>query len=114
MADCLFCRIIRRELPANLIYETPTTLAFRDIKPGAPVHALVVPKEHIESLYKIKPDQGSIVADIHWTIQEVARRERINQSGFRVVVNNGGDAMQAVPHLHYHVLGGRRLTWPPG
>jgi histidine triad (HIT) family protein len=114
MADCLFCRIIQKQIPATVVEETDQTLAFRDINPRAPVHVLVIPKEHIASLMELKPEQAGILAEIHQTIQKVARKEKIDETGFRVVVNNGKDSGQAVSHIHYHVLGGRRLNWPPG
>lgn len=114
MDDCLFCRIVAKKLPAAVVHETDTTLAFRDIKPGAPVHVLVIPKEHIPALMSLGSRHNALLSAIHETIQAVARLEKVDQSGFRVAVNNGTDAGQAVGHLHYHVLGGRPLSWPPG
>jgi len=114
MADCLFCRIIRKEIPATVVHETELTLAFRDIHPRAPVHVLVIPKEHIDSLIQLKPAHAGLIADMHQTIQAVARQEKVEATGFRVVVNTGSDSGQEVKHLHYHVLAGRKLVWPPG
>ena len=114
MGDCLFCGIVDNKIPATIVHETSTTLAFRDIHPKAPVHVLVIPKEHVASLMELRGDYGPLLGQIHETIQWVARSEKVDQNGFRVVVNNGKDSGQAVSHLHYHVLGGRRLTWPPG
>lgn len=114
MPDCLFCRIVAREVPASVVAETPTTLAFRDVHAQAPVHVLVIPKRHIASVAALDEDSLPLVADIHRTIQQVAREEKVAEKGFRVVVNNGADANQTVSHLHYHVLAGRRLSWPPG
>ncbi len=114
MAVCLFCQIVDKKLPADIVHETPTTLAFRDIHPAAPVHVLVVPKEHVVNLLGLESKHAELLGQIHATIQSVARSEKLDQTGFRVAVNCGPDAGQAVAHLHYHVLGGKRLGWPPG
>jgi histidine triad (HIT) family protein len=114
MPDCLFCRIAAREIPASVVCETPTTLAFRDVHPQAPTHVLVIPKEHVSSMAALGEGQASLIVDLTRTIQDVAKRENLNEKGFRVVVNNGKDANQTVAHLHYHVLAGRKLSWPPG
>lgn len=114
MSDCLFCHIAAREKPATLVHETEKTLAFRDINPKAPVHILVIPKEHIDSLMKLDASHASLLSDLHQAIQAVARQENVVETGFRVVANNGKDSGQAVGHLHYHVLAGRKLGWPPG
>jgi histidine triad (HIT) family protein len=114
MSDCLFCRIVQKQIPATIVEETDQTLAFRDINPRAPVHVLVISKEHIPSLMALKPEHGNIVNAIHQAIQRVAVKEKIDASGFRVIVNNGKDSGQEVGHIHYHVLGGRNLKWPPG
>ena len=114
MSDCLFCRIVQKQIPAVVVDETDQTLAFRDINPRSPVHVLVIPKEHISSLMELKPGHTPLLGAIHQTIQNVARMEKIDASGFRIVVNTGKDSGQAVPHIHYHVLGGRGLNWPPG
>jgi len=113
-ADCLFCRIVAQKNPAGVVLETPTTLALRDINPQAPVHVLVIPKEHIGSISALEPRHAELVSQIHETIKAVARSEKVESNGYRVVVNNGRDADQTVRHLHYHVLGGRRMSWPPG
>jgi histidine triad (HIT) family protein len=114
MDDCLFCGIVAGKIPAAIVHQTDKTLAFRDINPRAPVHILVVPKEHIESLMALEPRHAASIADIHQVLQVVARQEKADEKGFRVVVNNGKDSGQAVGHLHYHVLAGRKLGWPPG
>ncbi len=114
MTDCLFCRIVQKQIPATIVEETDQTLAFRDINPRAPVHVLVIPKLHISSLMDLKPNHTAALLAIHQTIQKVAEKEKVDTTGFRVVVNNGKDSGQAVSHIHYHVLGGRRLNWPPG
>jgi len=114
VTDCLFCRIVTKQIPATIVEETDQTVAFRDINPKAPVHILVIPKEHVASLMDLKPEHADILEKLHQAIQRVVRLEKIDATGFRVVVNNGKDSGQAVSHIHYHVLGGRRLNWPPG
>jgi len=114
MSDCLFCRVVAGSIPASLVYESPTVIAFRDIHPKAPTHVLVIPKEHVASLMDLKPEHSKLLGDIHQAIQAVARQEKVEHNGFRVAVNNGSDSGQTVPHLHYHVLAGRKLNWPPG
>lgn len=112
--DCLFCGIVAKKIPSTVVVETEQTLAFRDIHPGAPVHVLVIPKIHITNLMALEPAHQSVLAAIHKTIQQVAQKEGIAEKGFRTVINNGKDSGQAVGHLHYHVLAGRKLNWPPG
>jgi histidine triad (HIT) family protein len=114
MGDCLFCRIVAKEIPATIVHETEKTLGFRDIHPKAPVHVLIIPKPHIESLLALDPGHKDLLLEIHQAIQAVARKEKVGEKGFRVAVNTGPDSGQAVGHLHYHVLGGRNLAWPPG
>lgn len=114
METCLFCRIVRGEVPADKVYEDESALAFRDINPQAPQHVLVIPKQHIASLNDASADDARLLGHLQVVIGEVARRLDIAASGYRVVVNTGPDALQSVFHIHYHVLGGRRLQWPPG
>ncbi len=114
MTDCIFCRIARREIPAEVVEETPSVLAFKDVHPQAPVHVLVIPKKHIPRLMDLSEEDSALLADVHRVVQEAARRMGLTDDGFRLVVNNGPFAGQAVDHLHYHVLGGRKLGWPPG
>jgi histidine triad (HIT) family protein len=114
MKDCVFCRVARREIPADVVEETPSVMAFKDIHPQAPVHVLVISKKHVPSFMDLEEGDAALVADINRVVQEVARRLSLTENGFRVVVNNGPYAGQAVDHLHYHILGGRKLGWPPG
>jgi len=110
--DCLFCRIVRKEIPAKLVAEDEHSLAFRDINPQAPVHVLVIPKEHVPSL-----DQASdpaMLGRLSLMAAEIARREGINGDGYRTVVNTNRAAGQTVFHIHLHLLGGRAMHWPPG
>ncbi|MGE5559646.1 MAG: histidine triad nucleotide-binding protein [Chloroflexota bacterium] len=114
MSDCLFCRIVNKEIPASIIHEDDDVLAFRDINPQAPVHFLVVPKRHIESLAAVVPGDERLLSRLVGAVNQVAEQEGLTAGGFRVVTNIGRDAGQTVPHLHFHILGGRSLTWPPG
>ena len=107
--DCIFCKIIAGEIPCTKILETEMVLAFRDIHPVAPVHVLVVPKTHVESIQTLTEETVPLVVPLHEAIAEVARLEGIAQDGYRVIANCGESAGQSVPHLHYHVIGGRRL-----
>lgn len=110
----VFQRIIDREIPADIVHETDRALAFRDIRPQAPVHVLVIPKKPIPGVSAAAPEDESLLGHLLWVAAEVARREGLAETGYRLVVNDGRDAGQEVPHLHVHVLGGRRLAWPPG
>lgn len=112
--DCLFCGIVGGTIPATVVAETGTTLAFRDIEPQAPVHVLVVPRRHITDAATLEPDDAGVVADLVQAARAVAEQEGVLDSGYRLVFNVGDDALNSVPHLHLHVLGGRRLGWPPG
>ncbi len=108
MSDCLFCKIIAGEIPSNKVYEDDTIFAFRDIAPQAPTHILVVPKIHIPDTNGITPENSQVVAHIFRVIPEIARAEGLT-NGYRVVTNCGADAGQTVPHLHFHILGGKEL-----
>lgn len=113
MSDCLFCKIIRREIPAAVVREDDHFLAFRDINPQAPTHILVIPKEHIASLDASVSEDAEVLGHLLLVAREIAQQEKIT-SGYRVVINNGAGAGQSVFHIHLHLLGGRLLTWPPG
>lgn len=112
MSDCLFCKIIAGDIPSSKVYEDDQCLAFYDIDPQAPVHFLVIPKEHIPSAAAITPENSAVVAHIFAVIAQIAREKGLDS--FRVVSNIGEQAGQSVPHLHFHVLSGRDMTWPPG
>jgi histidine triad (HIT) family protein len=112
--DCLFCRIIRRDIPASIVYEDERVLAFNDINPQAPTHVLIVPKRHIESLNSMSPDEDAIVGEIVRRAATIARERGIAESGYRTVFNTNSHAGQTVFHIHLHLLGGRAMTWPPG
>lgn len=114
MSETIFSKIIRREIPAEIVYETDTVLAFRDINPQAPVHVLVIPKSYLKDLASASSADGAILGELMLAAAEVARREGLSEGGYRVVTNIGADAGQTVFHIHLHVLGGRPLGWPPG
>ena len=114
MADCLFCRIAKREIPGSVVYEDDHVLAFNDIKPQAPTHVLVIPKRHIESLNDLKPGDDQIVGELVRRAAAIARERGIEAAGFRTVFNTNRDAGQTVFHIHLHLLGGRSMAWPPG
>jgi histidine triad (HIT) family protein len=113
VTDCLFCRIVAGEIPAQVVHETERTLAFRDVNPQAPTHVLVVPKEHHRDVGALADADPVLLADVLATAVTVARNQAL-EGGFRLVVNTGDDGGQTVHHLHVHVLGGRSLSWPPG
>jgi histidine triad (HIT) family protein len=114
VADCLFCKIARREIPAQIVHQDEHITVFRDINPQAPVHVLVIPNQHIGSAAELGPGNGPLLAALVMAANRVAEAEGVAQSGYRLVANTGADAGQSVPHLHLHVLGGRKLAWPPG
>jgi histidine triad (HIT) family protein len=110
----LFEKIIARQIPADIVYEDDQVIAFRDIKPGAPTHVLVVPKKVIPRIAEAKPEDAKLLGHVLLKAAEVADKLGIKDSGYRLVFNNGPHAGEAVPHLHCHILGGRDLAWPPG
>lgn len=114
MSDCIFCKMASGEIKPDVVYEANTMLTFRDINPQAPTHVLVIPKRHIPTLNDVEPNDRELIGDLYLVAQEVARREGIAESGYRTVFNCRGDGGQEVYHLHLHVLGGRRMQWPPG
>jgi histidine triad (HIT) family protein len=114
MADCLFCRIVSGEIPSDEVLSTERSYAFRDIEPAAPVHVLVVPRDHVDSAATVGAQHGEVLADLVVTARRVAEQEGIAESGYRLVFNVGDDARNSVPHLHLHVLGGHLMGWPPG
>lgn len=113
MSDCLFCKLVEGELPCNKVYEDEKILCFHDIDPQAPVHVLIVPKKHIESLDALADEDAELISYIMLRVKDIAAQLGL-ENGYRVVINNGEDAMQTVKHLHLHVLGKRSLAWPPG
>jgi histidine triad (HIT) family protein len=114
MSKTLFEKIVAREIPAQIVYEDDLVIAFRDIKPGAPVHVLIVPKKSIPRIAEAKPEDNAVLGHLMLKAAHVAEKMGLGSSGYRLVVNNGPDAGESVPHLHMHILGGRTLAWPPG
>lgn len=112
--DCLFCKIITRDIPASIVYEDDRVLAFNDINPQASTHVLVVPKQHIESLNELAPENDAIVGELVRRAAAIAKDRGISTGGFRTVFNTNRDAGQTVFHIHLHLIGGRALGWPPG
>ncbi|HBY18763.1 MAG TPA: histidine triad nucleotide-binding protein [Candidatus Marinimicrobia bacterium] len=113
MTDCLFCKIIRGEIPSTKVYENEEVLAFRDINPQAPEHILIIPKIHINRVENLSDDQSGMVGNLVIAAKKIARQLGIN-NGYRLVFNNGPQAGQAVEHIHLHLLAGRKFAWPPG
>jgi histidine triad (HIT) family protein len=114
MTECLFCKIVAGEIPSTPVAQSETALAIRDINPQAPVHVLVLPRAHVTSADHVPTAHGGIVDDLVLLAQQVAELEGVRESGYRLVMNVGPDAQMTVPHLHLHVLGGRKMEWPPG
>jgi len=114
MTDCIFCRIAAGEIPSTVVYEDDQVLSFKDLEPQAPFHALVIPKRHIESVGALTPEDKELVGRIMCEVIPRLARENKLDRGFRVVANTGDEGGQTVKHLHFHVLGGRSMQWPPG
>ena len=114
MSDCLFCKIVSREIPCDKIYENDKLIAFRDIDPKAPTHILVIPKKHISSINELEISDQNLAGEILLAAKEIARIENIESSGYRTIFNTNNDGGQTVYHIHMHVMGGRQLHWPPG
>jgi len=112
--DCLFCGIAAGEIPATRVHETSRTVAFRDINPQAPVHVLVIPRQHYPTLLALAAAGDGLLTEVVAQAHEVARAEGVAETGYRVVFNTGGHGGQTVDHVHAHVLGGRPMSWPPG
>ena len=114
MAECLFCKIVRREIPGKIVFEDEALLAFEDVNPQAPTHVLVIPKRHIESLNVLEASDDGIVGEIVRRAAAIAKDRGISAGGYRTVFNTNRDAGQTVFHIHLHLLGGRSMAWPPG
>lgn len=114
MSKTLFEKIIAREIPANIVYEDDRVIAFHDVKPQAPVHVLIIPKKPIPRIAEAKPEDHAVLGHLMLKAGEIAKQLGLTKKGFRLVFNNGPDAGEAVPHLHCHIIGGRKMSWPPG
>lgn len=114
MEECIFCKIINRDIPSSIIYEDENILAFNDINPQAPIHILLIPKEHFASLNQIPEEKKDVLSDLFLKARWIAQDKGIAQRGYRLVLNTERDSGQEVFHIHLHLLGGRRMSWPPG
>lgn len=112
--QCLFCRIAEGEIPSEIVLETSTLMAFRDINPQAPTHILIIPRKHISSVARLQAEDAGIMGELFLAARELAEGEGIEEDGYRMVVNAGPNAGQTVFHVHMHLLGGRGMRWPPG
>lgn len=113
MSDCLFCKLVAGELPLNKVYEDDKILCFHDVDPQAPVHVLIIPKKHIASLDELQEEDAELISYIMLKVKDIAAQLGLD-NGYRLVNNCGEDGLQTVNHLHFHLLGGRRMAWPPG
>lgn len=113
-SECIFCRIAAGEVPAEIVWQDEQVVAFKDINPQAPVHVVIIPRKHVSSLAGTTSEDTQMLGAILGAAKTVATEQGVSESGYRVVTNCGPDALQTVQHLHFHVLGGRRLGWPPG
>ncbi|MEX0833051.1 MAG: histidine triad nucleotide-binding protein [Actinomycetota bacterium] len=114
MGECIFCKIAAREAPAEVVHASDNVVAFRDLNPAAPTHILIIPKAHIESMTQLADEHADMLAELFQAAAHLARAEGVDRSGWRLVSNVGPDAGQSVHHLHFHLLGGRPMAWPPG
>ncbi len=113
-SECLFCRIGAKEVPADIVHATDQVVAFRDINPRAPTHIVIIPREHLDSLAEVSREHAGLLAEMVEAASHLAKAEGIDRSGWRLVANVGADGGQTVAHLHFHLLGGRAMRWPPG
>src|ERR687888_2044161 len=112
--SCAFCRIVNRDAPADIIHESDDVLAFRDANPQASTHILLIPKEHVPSARDLTDRHAGVLIELMKTAADLAKAEGVDESGWRLLTNVGSDALQSVHHLHFHLIGGRRMGWPPG
>lgn len=112
--DCMFCRIVDGEIPAEIIYQSESAIAFRDINPQAPTHVLIIPRRHISTMNDLNSEDKELVGSLFLAAKEIAQQEGLADDGYRVVMNCGEEAGQSVFHIHLHLLAGRVLNWPPG
>lgn len=112
--NCIFCKIVNKEIPSKIVYEDEDVLGFYDINPQAPVHVLIIPKKHIPSLAEVREDDQMLMGKLIYTASNLAKKLAISEDGYRVVINTNRDAQQTVFHIHLHIIGGRPMSWPPG
>ena len=114
MSDCIFCKIVNKKISTKIILETIDLIAIRDINPQAPTHILIIPKRHISSLNEIVKSDGDLIANVHFLVKDLVEKENVSEEGYRLVLNTNSGAGQSVYHIHWHLLGGRVMNWPPG
>ncbi len=114
MEDCIFCKIINKEIPASIVFEDEKMIVFNDINPQAPIHILLIPREHFASLNDIPEEKKNILSHLLLKARQIAQEKEIAEKGYRIVLNTEKDSGQEVFHIHFHLLGGRRMHWPPG
>jgi histidine triad (HIT) family protein len=114
MSDCIFCKIGAKQIQSMIVHDEDDLLAFRDINPQAPVHILIIPKKHYTSLNEVDVAESGLIGKMFSAAKQIAKQEKINGTGYRLVINTGVNAGQSVAHLHLHLLGGRTMAWPPG
>lgn len=114
MKNCLFCKIIRGDIPATIVHEDKNTVAFNDINPQAPHHILVIPREHYAGIHEIPPEKHTLLAQLFTAVSNLVSQKGFHEKGYRLVVNFGSQGGQEVPHIHIHLLAGRSMQWPPG
>jgi histidine triad (HIT) family protein len=114
MQNCVFCKIANKKLPAQILFENKRVIAFRDIRPQAPTHVLIIPQRHISTVNDLSTSDALLVGELFLVAQKIARAEQIDQSGYRLVMNCNRDSGQEVYHIHLHLMGGRPMSWPPG
>ena len=112
--DCLFDKIIDGEIPSDKVYEDDEILAFKDVQPTAPVHILIIPKKHIPAVSEMDQEDTQLIGKLFWVAKKLAEKEGIDSDGYRLVINNGDNGGQHVHHIHLHLIGGRKMAWPPG
>jgi len=112
--DCIFCKIVKKEIPAKIVYSDKDVLAFEDINPQAPIHIIIIPQKHIEKLAEINESDISLIGRMVFIATKIAKEKKISDSGYRLVLNCNRDAGQTIFHIHLHLLGGRKFSWPPG
>lgn len=112
--ECIFCKVAKKEIPAKVVFENERVIAFHDLFPQAPTHVLIIPKEHINTMNHVAPEQAPLLGELMVTAAHIAKELGIDDSGYRVVMNCNADGGQSVFHIHLHLLGGRHLAWPPG
>src|SRR5688572_24189141 len=114
MSDCMFCKIVKREVPASIVSESPDWMSFNDINPQAPVHIVLIPKKHAAGLSDFPLSEAQLLSSLLFEASRIAKEKKLDGPGYRLVLNTSVNGGQTVPHLHFHILGGRRMTWPPG